>query len=73
MPGSVTPFGLLNDMENKVKFYLDSQFLKEDFMNFHPLTNTSTINLKTDDFMNFLSENKKKVNIFDFINYSIIE
>ena len=25
MPGSVTPFGLLNDMENKVKFYLDSQ------------------------------------------------
>ena len=26
-PGSVTPFGLINDYENKVIFYLDSNFL----------------------------------------------
>jgi Ala-tRNA(Pro) deacylase len=71
-PGSVTPFGLLNDLDNKVSFYFDSSFLKNKTINFHPLVNTSTINLKTDDFINFLIENNKNVNIFDFNEYSII-
>ena len=71
-PGSVTPFGLLNDINNKVSFYLDSGFLKNQTVNFHPLTNTSTIGLNTDDFINFLIENNKKVNIFNFNEYSII-
>ena len=72
-PGAVTPFGLLNDKENKVTFYFDSNFLKNQIVNFHPLTNTSTISMKTKDFINFLIENKKKVNIYDFSNYSLIE
>ena len=72
-PGAVTPFGLLNDIENKVTFYLDNNFLKNQIVNFHPLTNTSTISMKTKDFVNFLIENTKKVNIYDFNNYSLIE
>ena len=72
-PGAVTPFGLLNDIENKVTFYFDSNFLKNQIVNFHPLTNTSTISMKTKDFVDFLIENKKKVNIYDFNNYSLIE
>ena len=72
-PGAVTPFGLLNDIENKVTFYFDSNFLKNQIVNFHPLTNTSTISMKTKDFVNFLIENTKKVNIYDFNNYSLIE
>ena len=71
-PGSVTPFGLLNDVNNKVKFYLDKDFLIHKTINFHPLVNTSTINLLTNDFINFLIENNKKVNIFNFDNYSLI-
>ena len=71
-PGSVTPFGLLNDINNKVEFYLDSGFLTHETINFHPLINTSTINLLTNDFINFLIENNKKVNIFNFDNYSLI-
>ena len=72
-PGAVTPFGLLNDIGNKVTFYFDSNFLKNQIVNFHPLTNTSTISMKTKDFVDFLIEKKKKVNIYDFNNYSLIE
>jgi len=71
-PGSVTPFGLLNDINNKVEFYLDSGFLTHETINFHPLVNTSTINLLVNDFINFLIENNKKVNIFSFDTYSLI-
>tara|TARA_B110000003_G_scaffold249266_1_gene261499 strand:- start:13 stop:519 length:507 start_codon:yes stop_codon:yes gene_type:complete len=72
-PGSVTPFGLLNDTKGCVEFYLDSQFLENDMVNFHPLLNTSTISLKRDNFVKFLIENNKKVNIFNFTNYSLME
>ena len=72
-PGAVTPFGLLNDIENKVIFFLDRNFFNYKIVNFHPLTNTSTIGMNINDFINFLIENKKKVNIYDFNNYSLIE
>ena len=72
-PGSVTPFGLLNDFKNEVSFYLDYNFFNYEKVNFHPLVNTSTLNLSLKDFMNLLAEYNKKVNIFDFNNYSLIE
>jgi Ala-tRNA(Pro) deacylase len=72
LPGSVTPFGLLNDTDEEVEFYLDKAFLSEKIVNFHPLVNTSTLSLAISDFMNFLIENKKKVNIFDFNDYTLI-
>ena len=72
-PGSVTPFGLINDTENKIKFYLDNDFLSYKTANFHPLINTSTLNLDVTDMIKFLVENNKKVNIFNFSNYSLID
>ena len=71
-PGSVSPFGLLNDKENVIKFFLDNNLKNFDKVNFHPLINTATINIGFADFVAFLVENKKKVNIFDFDNYSLI-
>ena len=71
-PGSVSPFGLLNDIENKVKFFLDSSLLREIMINFHPLINTSTLSIDIHSFIKFLNSNKKNVNIFDFNNYSLI-
>ncbi len=71
LPGSVTPFGLLNDTENKIKFFLDSGFFKYKQLNFHPLVNNATIALDTNDFMDFFLENNKKVNIFNFNNYTL--
>ena len=73
IPGSVTPFGLLNDKDCEVKFFFDKGFLSQETVNFHPLVNTATISLKTQDFINFLVENNKKVNIFDFNNYTLIK
>ena len=70
-PGSVTPFGLLNDQENIVDFYLDYKLLKFDIVNFHPLINTSTIGLKISDFLSFMKIQKKVVKFFNFDNYEI--
>jgi len=54
--GSVTPFGLINDVNKKVKhFVLDQNLLKEEWLAFHPLVNTMTVELKRDDFFKFLS------------------
>ena len=72
LPGSVTPFGLLNDIGCKVTFYLDSKFSLYETVNFHPLTNDETLNLSLDSFLNFLDKNNKNVNVFDFNNYSLI-
>ena len=72
-PGSVTPFGLLNDTENIINFYLDEFLLNFNKINFHPLVNTSTITIELKKFINFLVENKKKVNIFNFKTYSLIK
>lgn len=42
-PGSVTPFGLINDVEHKVRVALDKQLLGKDLLSFHPLEcNAST-------------------------------
>ena len=70
--GSVTPFGLLNDHDNVVSFFLDKNINEADKVNFHPLINTQTITINTKDFVNFIIKNKKKVNIFDFETYSLI-
>ena len=70
VPGSVTPYGLLNDVDDKVKFFFDIGFLSYKKINFHPLANTATLTLNVDDFLNFLVANKKKVNIYDFSNYT---
>ena len=73
LPGAVTPFGLLNDSKNKVVFFLDEQLTKFEKINFHPLVNTSTITINLKNFISFLIENNKKVNIFNFDSYSIVK
>ncbi len=63
-PGSVSPFALLNDTENKVDFYLEEKLYNSEFVNFHPLTNTATITMKSKQFIEFMIENYKKIHIF---------
>lgn len=63
-PGSVTPFGLLNDKEQKVKFYIDKDLLSGDGMiGIHPNENTATVWLKTEDLIKILKENGNEINI----------
>ena len=71
-PGSVTPFGLLFDSNNIVKFYLDNKLLKYNVVNFHPMINTSTVSLNTSDFVHFMKLQKKVVNYFNFDTCQIV-
>ena len=70
-PGSVTPFGLINDQNNEIKFFLDKKILYHKKVNFHPLVNTSTVSLNTKDFLLFMKKNNILVNIFNFDNHTI--
>jgi len=72
-PGSVSPYALLNDIDNKVDFYLEDKVYNSKNINFHPLINTSTITIQTRDFLDFMIEKKKKINIFSLENYKIIK
>ena len=70
-PGSVTPFGLINDQNNEIEFFLDKKIFYHKKVNFHPLVNTSTVSLDAKDFLLFMKKNNKLVNIFNFDNYTI--
>ena len=72
-PGSVSPFGLLNDKENKVNFFLEEKLFKSNKINFHPLINTATITIKTCDFIKFINQNNKRINIFSLGKNELIE
>ncbi|MBD5640478.1 prolyl-tRNA synthetase associated domain-containing protein [Clostridium botulinum] len=53
-PGSVTPFGLINNSDKKVKVLLDKDLKHDGKINFHPNTNTATLTINYEDFHKFL-------------------
>ena len=53
-PGSVTPFGLINDEDHHVHVFLDQHLLESKTISFHPCTNTASIIIKWEDFLKFL-------------------
>ena len=63
-PGSVSPFALLNDEGGQIDFYLEQSLYQSKFVNFHPLINTFTITIETNNFIEFMIENNKKIHIF---------
>lgn len=64
-PGSVSPFGLLNDQKRLVKFYLDSHFVNSEskMISAHPNDNTATVWLRTRDLIKLLEKHGTQVNI----------
>ena len=71
-PGAVSPFALLND-DGFVNFYLEQTLYQSKFVNFHPLINTFTITIKTDEFIEFMIENNKKIHIFSSANGKVLK
>jgi Ala-tRNA(Pro) deacylase len=53
-PGSVTPFGLINDTEKHVHLFIDEKLKESDRLTFHPNTNTASLVISRLDFMKFL-------------------
>ena len=54
VPGSVTPFGVINDRDGRVTVVLDEALLRHEALNFQPLENTATTTIKREDFLAFL-------------------
>jgi Ala-tRNA(Pro) deacylase len=53
-PGSVTPFGLINDRQRRVTLVLDQQMLDAESVNFHPLHNTASTTLLAAGLLRFV-------------------
>ncbi len=53
-PGSVSPFGLINDTENHVILLIDKSLQEAHCLGFHPNDNTSTLMISGPDFHRFL-------------------
>lgn len=53
-PGSVSPFGLVNDVEKRVKVVIDEDLFSAPFVNFHPNVNIATVEITPVDFEKFL-------------------
>ena len=53
-PGSVSPFGIINDVNHDVTVLLDRDLLRHDALGFHPNINTATLVIQTEDFQRFL-------------------
>jgi Ala-tRNA(Pro) deacylase len=53
-PGSVSPFGLINDTENHVHLFIDEQLNDFERLAFHPNVNTASLVISKSDFLRFL-------------------
>ena len=53
-PGSVTPFGLMNDKGRLVTVILDEEMLASERVNFHPLHNAASTTLRSKDLLRFV-------------------
>ena len=54
IPGSVTPFGVINDHDGMVSVALDRGLLEHELWNFHPVDNAKTTTIRRDDMIYFL-------------------
>lgn len=66
IPGSVSPLGLLNDKNLKVKFYIDKYFLNDTgIIGIHPNENTATLWIKTEDLIEIIKEHGNKIDVIN--------
>lgn len=54
-PGSVSPFGLINDTEHHVHLFIDEKLNECSHLAFHPNINTASLLVSKSDFLKFLA------------------
>ena len=59
--GSVSPFGLINNVNHDVEVVLDESIVNKPRIGFHPNINTATVWLSYEDFMKFLKDTGNKI------------
>ena len=54
IPGSVTPFAVINANSHDIKVILDEEMMENELLNFHPLVNTATTTIASKDLIKFM-------------------
>lgn len=62
-PGSVSPFGLLNDVEKKVEVYIHQKVKEAEAVKFHPNRNTASLELTKEMFNKYLNLTGHEIHI----------
>ncbi len=65
-PGSVSPFGLINDEHSKVLLYIDQEVYEAELVTFHPNDNSATLELTKENFHLYLSSINNSIQILQF-------
>lgn len=65
-PGSVSPFGLLNDTEHHVHIFFESKLRQAHKLSFHPNDNRATLVLQSNDFWRYIESTKNSYEFIDF-------
>lgn len=65
LPGSVSPFGLLNDKECEVGVYVDREIYNSEVVNFHPNDNRASLEIRKEMFHKYLNIIPHEVKIID--------
>jgi Ala-tRNA(Pro) deacylase len=55
IPGAVTIFGLINDVQRRVRPFLDAALMEHETINAHPLTNAATTSIARPDLLRFIA------------------
>jgi Ala-tRNA(Pro) deacylase len=63
-PGSVSPFGLINDSNHHVHLFIDEKLKESERLAFHPNSNNASLVVSSGDFLKFL---KNSGNTWEFI------
>lgn len=71
-PGSVTPLALINDKEHAVQAIVDTELLKQEYIQVHPLQNDATIVIASKDLIKFFELIKRSYLVYDCANNQII-
>ena len=65
-PGSVSPFGIINDEAGEVIVILDAGLLRHEMLHYHPNVNTATLAVSREDFQRFLDQSGNEVRVLEF-------
>ena len=68
-PGSVTLFSIINDPDQAVTLILDAALLKHSRVNFHPLENTATTGISSEDMLRFIKAMGRAPILVDFSDF----
>lgn len=65
IPGSVSPFALLNNQDKDVELDIQRKILNANYIGVHSNDNTATAVLKIDDLISFFDKKDYRIRILD--------